>query len=86
MARNRILIQEDDEKLKEIISNKYLSHFFQKICKDFNILEPKKPREVYKEMIGEKEISIDSALINLADTFVNGFVNLGTSKDTLFGV
>lgn len=37
-------------------------------------------------MIGEQEQKIDSAMINLADTFVNGLVNLGTSKDTLFGV
>lgn len=86
LARNRINIDEEDEKLKDIISNKYLSHFFQKICKDFNILDAKKPRDVYKEMIGEKEEKIDSALINLADSFVNGLVNLGTSKDTLFGV
>lgn len=49
-------------------------------------MTPKKPREIYKEMIGEQEQKIDSALINLADTFVNGLVNLGTSKDTLFGV
>lgn len=35
-------------------------------------------------MIAEKEEKIDSALLNLADTFVNCFVNIGTSKDTLF--
>lgn len=45
---------------------------------------PKKTREVYKEMIGEKQDSVSSAQLNLADAFVNGLVNLGTSKDTLF--
>jgi len=45
---------------------------------------PKKPREVYKEMIGEKQDNVSSAQLNLADAFVNGLVNLGTSKDTLF--
>ena len=35
-------------------------------------------------MIGEKELKIDSAILNLADSFVNGFVNVGTSKDSLF--
>ena len=48
-------------------------------------MEPKKPREVYKEMIGEKEQTIDSAQLNLADSLVNGLVNFGTSKDSLFG-
>ncbi len=63
-----------------------LSDFYMKLVKDLNVLEPKKPREIYKEMIGEKEVKIDSALINLADSFVNGFVNIGTGKETLLEV
>lgn len=47
-------------------------------------MDPKRPREVYKEMLGEKETKIDSAQLNLADTFTNAFVNLGTSNDALF--
>ncbi len=84
LARNRVLIEEDDEILKQIISNQMLSKYFVQICKDFNIMVPKKPREVYKEMIGEKQDNVSSAQLNLADAFVNGLVNLGTSKDTLF--
>lgn len=35
-------------------------------------------------MIGEKKEAITSSQLNLADAFVSGLVNLGTSKDTLF--
>ena len=84
LARNRVVVEENDEQLKKIISNQLISNFFLQICKDFNIMTPKKPREVYKEMIAEKQDNVSSAQLNLADAFVNGLVNLGTSKDSLF--
>jgi 26S proteasome regulatory subunit N1 len=65
------------------LSNSRLSEFFLKLCKDLDCLKPKKPEDVYKGL-SEKDVApIDSAVLNLADSLVNGFVNLGTSKDCL---
>lgn len=61
-----------------------LNHFYLQLIKDLNLIDPKRPREVYKEMLGEKGPKIESSQLNLADTFTNAFVNLGTSKDALF--
>ncbi len=66
------------------MSNQLLSDFYKNLATNLQVIDPKKPREIYKEMIAENEKKIDSALLNLADTFTNAFVNLGTSKDSLF--
>ena len=77
----------DDENFSEdeneILSNSKLSEFFLKLCKDLDCLKPKKPTEVYKGLSETEVASIESAVLNLADSIVNGFVNLGTSKDSL---
>ena len=77
----------DDEKFSEdenqILSNSKLSEFFLKLCKDLDCLKPKKPAEVYKGLSENEIPTIESKILNLADSIVNGFVNLGTSKDSL---
>lgn len=77
----------EDDKLSEadneILSNSRLSEFFLKLCKDLDCLKPKKPTEVYKGLSDKDVTAIDSAVLNLADSLVNGLVNLGTSKDSL---
>lgn len=87
LARHRIILKEvEEEELVKIMSNSMLTEFYMKLVKDLDVLKPKKPREIYKEMIGEKEETLDSALLNLADSFVNAFVNVGTGKDTLLNI
>ena len=73
-------LSEDDN---EILSNSKLSEYFLKLCKDLDCLKPKKPVEVYKGLSDKDLTAIDSAVLNLADSLVNGLVNLGTSKDSL---
>jgi len=46
-------------------------------------LEPKKPEQVYKSLGEDSKIAVDSLNANLADTYVNAFVNMGCKKDTL---
>ena len=38
-----------------------LSHFYLQLVKDLNLMDPKRPREVYKEMLGEKGPKIESS-------------------------
>ena len=71
---------EDDN---EILSNSRLSEYFLKLCKDLDCLKPKKPADVYKGLSDKDVTAIDSAVLNLADSLVNAFVNMGTSKDSL---
>ncbi len=48
------------------------------------MLEPKKPNEIYKEMVNDKEQKINSAVLNLADTVVSSLVNFGSNNEPLF--
>ena len=62
-----------------------LTEFYQKFAKELDILDPKTPDQVYKTHLEEKATSanIDSAKANLANTYVNAFVNCASKKDTL---
>lgn len=62
-----------------------LTEFFQKFAKELDILDPKTPDQVYKTHLEEKAITanIDSAKANLANTYVNAFVNCASKKDSL---
>lgn len=87
LARHRINIEEEsNEENVRIMSNSMLSEFFIILCKDLETLAPKAPKEIYKGMIEDKSDKIDSAQLNLGDSFVNGFVNIGTCKETLLEV
>lgn len=57
-----------------------MTGYYQQLAKDLDVDEAKGPNQIYKE---DKDNQIDSAKINLANTYVNAFVNLGSGKDTL---
>lgn len=40
--------------------------------------------DIYKELIKDNKNLIESAQMNLADSIVNGLVNFGSLKETLF--
>jgi len=48
-----------------------------------DVLEPKTPADVLKTHLEDGGNKIDSAMLNLADTYVNAFVNVGSGKDAL---
>lgn len=63
-----------------------LTEFYMKLAKELEVLDPKSPEQVYKQHLEEKNKaadSFDSAKENLANTYVNAFVNCGTKKDAL---
>lgn len=84
LAKNRIFFETWDETLESILSNKIQNQFFIKTLKDLSLLEPKKPSEIYKEMVNEKDQKINSAVLNLADTIVSSLVNFGSNAEPLF--
>ena len=85
LARQRVLIPELDEEMTKILSNSMLTSFFQQLAKDLEVVEAKKPEDIYKTHLENRKGSstIDSAKQNLASTFVNAFVNAGSGNDAL---
>lgn len=84
IGRHRIFnLQNPDPQLQSLVSNELLSRFYQELQKDLDVVEPKLPADVYKTLLDGKEQKIDSAQLNLADSFVNGFVNIGSLKEKL---
>jgi len=88
---------EDDEieKLNDLIGNASLSDFFLNLGRDLDVVEAKKPEDIYKSHLSEtggfsrrqqSNAKVDSARANLASTFVNGFVNAGFNTDKLLTV
>ncbi|CAD8208266.1 unnamed protein product [Paramecium octaurelia] len=88
LARHRYQVEEgiiNDETLKKIAANQYLSQFYINLAKDLEVLEPKTPDQVYKAHLEEKnkEANFEQIQKNLAATYCNGFVNAGFKKDAL---
>merc|ERR1719159_2218093 len=79
---------EEDEDLKNIASGESRSQHFISLAKELDVLEPKKPEQIYKSHLEEKRSTavLDSAKQNLASSFVNAFVNAGFCKDGLMTV
>merc|ERR1719359_2096666 len=79
---------DEDEDLKNIASGESRSEHFISLAKELDVLEPKKPEQIYKSHLEEKRSTavLDSAKQNLASSFVNGLVNAGFCKDDLMTV
>lgn len=72
-----------DEQFIQAMSNMLTKDYFQIFIKDLDLSVPKKPADIYKKMGEEKDSKLDSAQLNLGDSFVNAFVNMGSGKDAL---
>lgn len=86
VARQGICIECDDDEVAECLNNSRLSEHFLALAKELNILDPKTPEDIYKSHLENTRgsgISVDSAKQNLANSFVNSFVNAGFTKDKL---
>ncbi|KAF7722257.1 proteasome regulatory particle base subunit [Apophysomyces ossiformis] len=87
LARQQIHIETEDVELSECLNNTHLSHHFIALAKELDVLEPKKPDDIYKTYLENHRTAfnanIDSARNNLASSFVNAFVNAGFGKDKL---
>uniref|UniRef100_A0A671KWF8 26S proteasome non-ATPase regulatory subunit 2-like n=1 Tax=Sinocyclocheilus anshuiensis TaxID=1608454 RepID=A0A671KWF8_9TELE len=79
---------EDFEDLTEIMSNVQLNSNFLALARELDIMEPKVPDDIYKTHLennrfGSSGSQVDSARMNLASSFVNGFVNAAFGQDKL---
>lgn len=88
LARNNCsyVFEAEDEKLNEILHNKYILEYYFLLAKNLDVAGVKAPKQVYKKHLEDSkgnEKLPESALDNLADTFVNAFVNLAFQKDSL---
>lgn len=73
-----------DQALLDCLFNTHLSPHFIQFAKELSVYEPKKPEDVYKTHLETARATVvDSARGNLANAFVNGFVNAGFGNDTL---
>lgn len=87
LGRHRVFALEGlSEEVRAIVSNQQLSGFYQELMKDLDVVEPKLPADVYKTLIDPSEQKIESSQLNLADSLVNGLVNLGGLRERLVGV
>uniref|UniRef100_A0A6I8RHK2 26S proteasome non-ATPase regulatory subunit 2 n=1 Tax=Xenopus tropicalis TaxID=8364 RepID=A0A6I8RHK2_XENTR len=79
---------EEYEDLTEIMSNVQLNSNFLALARELDIMEPKVPDDIYKTHLennrfGGSGSQVDSARMNLASSFVNGFVNAAFGQDKL---
>ncbi|XP_004298171.1 PREDICTED: 26S proteasome non-ATPase regulatory subunit 2 1A-like [Fragaria vesca subsp. vesca] len=73
------------EAMQDIINNTRLSEGYLTLARDLEVMEAKTPQDIYKAHLldGQVSSSVGSARQNLADTFVNAFVNAGFGQDEL---
>lgn len=93
MRRQHIFLELNDEMdgaddLTEILSNAHLNQNFLVLARELDIMEPKVPEDIYKthlenHRIGTSSSNVDSARMNLASSYVNGFVNAAFGQDKL---
>ncbi|KAL6185843.1 hypothetical protein ACLB2K_041966 [Fragaria x ananassa] len=71
--------------MQDIINNTRLSEGYLTLARDLEVMEAKTPQDIYKAHLldGQVSSSVGSARQNLADTFVNAFVNAGFGQDKL---
>lgn len=88
-----VVIETEDDELKNIFENGHLSHYFINFARELDVLEPKRPEDVYKIWLeptnmqhGVLSDKLNSAKQNLASSFVNGFINAGFGTDKLLTV
>ena len=76
----------EQEQVAACLGNTELPRYFKHMAKDLNILEPKTPEDIYKTHLESGRNAgpvADSAKGNLANAFVNAFVNAGFGQDKL---
>jgi len=83
-ARQKIVPENFNiEPIADIINNSKLGEFFLNLATDLDVREPKLPEDIFQSHLDSSTVTVDSARINLASSFVNAFVNAGFGKDKL---
>ena len=84
-ARYRLYLTTGDDDLDGIIGNTKMSELFLHTARDLDSAAPKTPEDIYKLYLLDSKVmpQTNSYMYNLANVFVNGFVNAGFGKDKL---
>nr|CAB3265241.1 26S proteasome non-ATPase regulatory subunit 2-like [Phallusia mammillata] len=95
LGRQQVFLELNDEmpeadELTEILSNTHLTTNFLALARELDIMEPKVPEDIYKTHLENSRpgmnagsTNVDSARMNLASSYVNGFVNAAFGQDKL---
>jgi 26S proteasome regulatory subunit N1 len=90
LARNQIWFDpgpDESSKIDECLRNLSLSTHFIRLATELSVKEAKSPEDIYKSHLENTRPGlaggVDSARMNLASSFVSGFVNAGMKEDKL---
>ena len=90
LARNQIwfnLGPDESPEIDDCLRNLSLSKNFIHLATEISVKEPKSPEDIYKSHLENTRPGlaggVDSARMNLASSFVSGFVNAGMKEDKL---
>eukprot|EP01062_Namystynia_karyoxenos_P059410 TRINITY_DN50860_c0_g1_i1.p1 TRINITY_DN50860_c0_g1~~TRINITY_DN50860_c0_g1_i1.p1 ORF type:complete len:941 (+),score=453.74 TRINITY_DN50860_c0_g1_i1:95-2917(+) len=92
LGRLRIVLDdewhgEQSDELNALIWNAKLSEYYLYAGRDLDSMEPKSPEDIYKTHLQDQRTHLSAGIsshqLNLASSFVNGFVNAGFESDTL---
>ena len=90
LARNQIWFDpgaDESPEIDEALRNLSLSQHFINLATELSVKEPKSPEDIYKSHLENTRPGlaggVDSARMNLASSFVSGFVNAGMKEDKL---
>lgn len=95
LGRHQIFLDFDDQQQSEVILgplnwNTHLCQYFHSLARELDIMEPKTPEGIYKAHLEQtrpfaNNVNSDGNRLNLASSFVNGFVNSGFGVDKMLG-
>ncbi|CAD5220072.1 unnamed protein product [Bursaphelenchus okinawaensis] len=92
LGRHQIFLELEGKPNGEVLAplnaNTHLCQYFHSLARELDIMEPKTPEGIYKSHLEQtrpfsSSSSSDSNRLNLAASFVNGFVNSGFGVDKM---
>jgi len=89
LGRHQMFVEDQNlpEHIAELNNNTHLSRYFHALARELEIMEPKTPEGIYKTHLEQSRpfsnVSSDSSRMNIAASFVNGFVNCGFGVDKI---
>ena len=90
LARNQIWFDPgpgESPEIDDALRNLSLSTHFNHLITELSVKEPKSPEDIYKSHLENTRPGlaggVESARMNLASSFVSGFVNAGSKEDKL---
>jgi 26S proteasome regulatory subunit N1 len=90
LGRHQIFIEDTElpDGINDLNNNMHISRFFRSLARELEIMEPKTPEGIYKTHLEQSRpfggsVNQDNSRMNIAASFVNGFVNCGFGVDKI---